>query len=167
MPPMWYVMHSKPCKEEFLWNQLRARAIECFYPCMHLLISNSRARKDRPYFPGYVFIHTDLEKVGLSALRWMPGAAGVVAFGGEPAWVPENLINAIRRRLEQVNMVSDEELTGLKAGDPVVICDGPFEGYQAIFDAHLSSDERVRVLLSLLNKQHLVLELPGSYIVRQ
>jgi transcription antitermination factor NusG len=167
MPPLWYAMRSKPCKEDFLWNQLRAREIECFFPRTRVQTADRRSRKVRPYFPGYVFICADLEQVGLSALQWMPGAAGLVAFGGQPAWVPENLINAIRRRVGEIEAAGGETLAGLKYGDPVVIREGPFAGYQAIFDARLSGDDRVRVLLSLLSRQQLPLELPGAYIAPQ
>jgi len=167
MSALWYAMRSKPCKEDLLWKQLRAREIECFYPRTRVRSADPRSRKIRPYFPGYVFICADLEQIGLSALQWMPGAAGLVAFGGQPAWVPENLINAIRRRVEQIDAAGGETLAGLQRGDPVVIREGPFAGYQAIFDARLSGDERVRVLLSLLSRQQLPLELPGAYIARQ
>lgn len=167
MSSLWYAMRSKPCKEDFLWQQLRARDIECFYPRIQVRSASSRRRKSRPYFPGYVFIRTDLERVGLSTLHWMPGAAGVVAFGGQPAWVPENLINAIRRRVDRLNAAGGEFLSGLQPGDPVVIREGPFAGYRAIFDARLSGEERVRVLLSLLDRPQLPLELPGTFIARQ
>jgi len=36
----------------------------------------------------------------------MPGAARVVTFGGVPATVPEGLIHAIQRRVEEVNVAS-------------------------------------------------------------
>ena len=150
-----------------MWKQLRARQIECFYPRARVRSVNPRARVVRPYFPGYVFICADLEQVGLSALQWMPGGAGLVAFGGQPAWVPENLIHAIRRRVGEIEAAGGETLAGLKHGDPVIIREGPFAGYQAIFDARLSGDDRVRVLLSLLSRQQLPLELPGAYLAPQ
>ena len=119
MPPLWYAMRSKPCKEDFLWQQLRAREIECFYPRTRVRTSNPRSRQVRPYFPGYVFIYTDLEQVGLSTLQWMPGAAGVVSFGGQPAWVPENLINAIRRRVDELNAAGGLALAGVAPMPPL------------------------------------------------
>jgi len=109
----------------------------------------------------------DLEKVGLSTLQWMPGAGGLVAFGGQPASVPENLINAIRKRVDEINMAGGEAREGLKRGDPVVIREGPFAGYEAIFDARVSGDERVRVLLNLLNRPKFPLELSGAYLHRK
>ena len=168
MPALWYAMRSKPCKEDFLWQQLRAREIECFYPRVRVRVRDPRTRKVRPYFPGYLFIHADVEQVGLSTLQWMPGAAGVVCFGGQPAWVPEALIHAIRRKVDGVNLEGARPLRGLQPGDPVVIHEGPFAGYKAIFDARLSGEERVRVLLSLLDRQgQFPLELPGAFIAPQ
>jgi hypothetical protein len=43
----------------------------------------------------------------------------------------------------------------------------PFSSYEAIFDVRLSGDERVRVLLKLLNRQQIPLELPGRQIQRK
>jgi transcriptional antiterminator RfaH len=164
---LWYVLRSKPNKEDFLWGQLQARGIECFYPRTRVQTVNPRARKVRPYFPGYLFIHVDLAETGLSALQWMPGASGLVAFGGQPASVPETMINAIRNRVDQVNVAGGEVLIGLKKGETVTIQSGPFDGYEAIFDTRLSGNDRVRVLLNLINKQQLPVELPSGHIQRK
>jgi hypothetical protein len=46
-----------------------------------------------------------------------------------------------------------------------MISDGPFAGYEAIFDARVPGSERVRVLLQLLNSQRQVpLELTAGQI---
>ena len=56
----------------------------------------------------------------------------------------------------------------LKPGDVVTINFGPFEGYQAIFDARLPGTERVRVLLQLLSNQRKVpIELSAGQIRRK
>ena len=62
MAVSWYVLHSKPRKEEFLAEQLELRKIETFAPCIRVQVVNPRARKVKPYFPGYIFVRTDLEK---------------------------------------------------------------------------------------------------------
>ncbi len=92
---------------------------------------------------------------------------GLVCFGDEPAIVPENLVNAIRKRVEEITEAGGELFEGLKPGDKIVISDGPFAGYEAIFDARLPGSERVRVLLQLLNNQRQVpIELEASNIQR-
>ena len=113
MSTFWYALRSKPRKEETLWRQLRAQNIEVFYPQIRVQPVNPRARKVRPYSPGYMFVYTDLEAVGLSTFQWMPHAIGLVSYGGEPANVPENLINAIRRRVDEINEAGGELFAGL------------------------------------------------------
>jgi len=160
---LWYALRSKPHKESFLWQQMCARKIEVFYPRLKVQPVNPRSRKVRPYFPGYMFVQADLEQLGRSTLQWMPYSLGLVAFDGEPAPVPETLILAIQRRMAQIE-AGGEQLEGLQPGDPVLIRGGPFDGYQALFDARLPGNERVRVLLKLLRVQTKKLELPTGQI---
>ena len=58
-------------------------------------------------------------------------------------------------------------LARIEHGDPVLIREGSFTGYQAIFDVRISGHDRVRVLSSLLNRQQLPLESLGSQIERK
>lgn len=167
MSANWYVLRSKPRKEDFLYGQLRARKIEAYYPKVRVQPVNPRARKSKPYFPGYLFIHIDLEEENLSSLQWMPGTTGLVSFGNEPSWVPEALVNTIQKQVARINAAGGENLAGLTSGDEVIIEDGPFAGYKAIFDLSLPGNERVRVLLQLLEDQNMRLELPASQVKKR
>jgi transcription antitermination factor NusG len=164
---VWYALHSKPRNEELLFEQLSLRKIETFYPRIRVQTVNPRARKVRAYFPGYVFVHVDLDTIGYSTLQWLPGATGLVSFGGEPASVPDGLIGAIRHKVERINGLGGELFDGLKPGDAVVIQAGPFSGYEAIFDEQISGNERVRVLLKLLQKRLVPVELPAGQVERK
>ena len=164
MAVSWYVLHSKPRKEEFLAEQLELRRIEAFAPTIRVQVVNPRARKFRPYFPGYIFVHTDLEKTEMSTLHYAPGATGLIMFGGEPAFVPDGLIQAIKRRVDEINSAGGELFEALKTGQTVVIHDGPFRGYEAIFDHRLPGTERVHVLLKLLRSRQMPIELPVGHV---
>ncbi len=166
MSEQWYALRSKPNKEEALWRELLARSYTVFYPQIHVQPVNPRSRKVRPYFPGYLFINVDLPTIGYSALSWMPYSYGLVSFDAEPAFVPEPLIAALRRHVDAVNAAGGELFDGLKPGETVSIQDGPFAGYEAIFDVRLPGSERVRVLLKLLNRGQMPLELPAGQIKR-
>ena len=167
MPVQWYALRSKPHKENFLWEQLLSRGIETYYSQIRVQPVNPRSRKVRPYFPGYLFMHVDLGLVTQSALRWMPGAVGLVTFDGQPPAVPDALIQAIRRRVDEINASGGEVLDGLNPGDTVTLQAGPFAGYEAIFDARLSGNERVRVLLKMLGGRQMPLEIPAGQIQRK
>ena len=164
MTSTWYVLHSKPNKEEFVYGQLLANRLEAFCPRIRVQPVNPRARKVKPYFPGYVFVQLDLEHEKTSALGWMPGANGLVSFDGCPADVPDSLIHAIRGRVNEINAAGGELMESLRPGEKVVIQDGPFAGYQAIFDSRLSGVDRVRVLLMVLQKRQIPVELSVGQI---
>jgi len=168
MTAFWYALRSKPRKEEVVWKQVRTRGYEVFYPRLRVNPVNPRARKQRPYFPGYMFVNVDIDEVGLSTFQWMPHAMGLVCFGDEPAIVSSNLIHAIRKRVEEIADAGGEVFDGLAQGDVVIIDEGPFAGYEAIFDARLPGSERVRVLLKLINAQRQIpLELDAGKIRKQ
>ena len=167
MAKYWYALHSHPNKEELLWQQLMAREVEVFYPRIPANPVNPRARKIKPYFPGYLFINADLEQAGISTFQWMPYATGLVMFGGEPAGVPEALIYTVRQRVDEITRAGGEVLDEVKPGERVVIQDGPFAGYEAIFDVRLPGKERVRVLLQMLTRRSVPLELSAGQIQKK
>jgi transcriptional antiterminator RfaH len=165
MPSRWYALRSKPNREELLYKQLGLRGIETFYPRIRAKVVNPRARKVKPYFPGYLFVNIDIAQIGITTLQWVPGTTGPVTFGGEPAYVPDNLIQALRKRVEEIDTAGGELLKILKPGDPVLIRGGPFEGYEAIFDSRISGNDRVRVLLQLFQDRCVPLNLHAGQIV--
>ncbi len=160
----WYAIQSKPNKEDALYQQLLSQGIEAFYPRIRVHPVNPRSKKIKPYFPGYLFVQVDLVAVGLSTLQWMPFARGMVTFDQEPAPVPDALIQAVRKRVEQVNASGGEVFDGLHKGDTILIHEGPFAGYEAIFDVRLPGSERVRVLIKLLSQRQVPLELEAGQI---
>jgi transcriptional antiterminator RfaH len=160
----WYVLHSKPNREQFLFTQLQHREIETFYPRLRVEPNNPRARKVRPFFPGYLFVHVDLEQVPLSSLTYIPGAHSVVSFDYHPAVVPDDVIQLIKRNVARINREGKDSHQQLKHGDPVEVKSGPFEGYQAIFDTALKGSDRVRLLIKLLHGQQIRVQVPRGMV---
>jgi transcriptional antiterminator RfaH len=160
----WYAMHSKPNKEEFLCQQLSSKQINHFYPCIQVTPINPRSRKIRPYFPGYLFVHLDLEEAAkMPALQWMPGATGLVSFDGKAAEVPEGLIAALKQHLSEESLVRKQEHI-FKPGDHIKVLNGPFDGYDGFFDTTLSGTERVRILIELVRGYAIKVDLPANSI---
>jgi transcription elongation factor/antiterminator RfaH len=160
----WYVMHSKPQQEALLRERLRIQRIEVFLPSIRVKPVNPRARKVQPFFPGYLFVHVDLEEIPISELRRMPGSIGLICYGGEPAHVGDELIRAIQKQVEELTDSANSYVDRFRPGDLVVINEGPFATYKAMFDRRLSGSDRVRVLLELLQGQKMRLELSGRQL---
>ena len=167
MTTQWYALRSKPRKEDVVWRQTINQGYEVFYPRLKVKPVNPRSRKLVPYFPGYLFVKVDIDLIGISTFQWMPYTVGLVTFGDEPAIVPESLIYAIKHRVSEIIAAGGELFDGLNKGDIVYIEDGPFSGYEAIFDARIPGTERVRVLLQFLNdKRQVPVELKAGQIKR-
>ena len=164
MAMKWYALRSKPRKEDVVWRQVHTLGFEIFYPRIRVQPVNPRSKKLRPYFPGYMFVQADLAEVGLSQFKWLPHSLGLVSFGDEPAIVPDNLIHAIKRRVEEIAEAGGELFDKLKSGDTVLISDGPFEGYEAIFDTRIPGSERVAASEAITGDSPLnrLSALPGS-----
>ena len=167
MSSSWYVIQSHPNKEQLLFKQIELLGFEVFYPKIKVKPVNPRSRKIRPYFPGYMFIKIDPEKIETSTIKWMPHSKGIVAFGGEPSIVPESLIHALKQKVgdseDSVIEIKDE----FNRGTPISIEFGPFEGYEGIFDTKLEGSDRVRILLKMLINQYVPVELEISHIQRK
>jgi len=164
MTAHWYVLRSKPNREEFLEGQLLSRNVEVYFPRLRANPVNPRARKFKAYFPGYLFVRVDLEHNLASILERIPGVANLVKFGGETPDVPEHLLNAIRAKVDAINTAGGIRKAGLRAGTLVKIERGPFEGYEGIVDERIPGKERVRVLLHFLQNRKLALELPAEFV---
>jgi len=160
----WYVLHSKPNKEDFLFSQLRNREIEVYYPRLRVSPVNPRSRKVKPFFPGYLFVHVDLNQTPISSLTYVPGANRVVSFENEPAVIPDTIMKNIQSNVDHVNQNPDLIYNQLNHGDPVTIQGGPFEGYEAIFDTRLEGSERVRLLIKLLRGQQMRVQVPAKMV---
>ncbi len=153
MSTMWYVLHTKPKRENVVCSYLESQDLEVFYPSIRVKPVNPRASTVRPLFPRYMFIHVDLGQMGFSALRWIPNAIGLVLVGDEPASVADHVIRALKHRVTEIENAGGLVLDGLKPGDPVRITRGPLAGYEALFDMRLSGTERVQLLLNLGGRQ--------------
>lgn len=117
------------------------RSCEC-------IVRGRRQVKVQSLFPGYLFIAL-ADDANWAPLRSTRGITRVVGFGGIPMKVDACLIIQLQQRAGQ----APKPL--LQQGDSVRITEGSFAELDAIFMA-MDGDERVILLLNLLNRQQQV-----------
>jgi len=166
MEKFWYVIQSHPNKEQMLFKQLELLDFEVFFPRIRVKPVNPRARKIRPYFPGYLFIRTDPNSIESSALKWIPHSKGIVSFGGEASVVPETLIDVLKLKIGDEDSIFEYK-EEIQSGEPILIEYGPFEGYEGIFDTRLAGSDRARILLKMLSDNYVPVELEISQIQKK
>ena len=116
-----------------------------------------------PLFPGYLFARFDLQTRYFD-IRYLPGVSGFVSAGNDPLVFPVAVIEEIRCRAVEGVIKLQEPVHG--RGDKVQIVQGPFRGFDAIFERYLSGAERVAILLSTIEASGLRLVLAASAIAR-
>ncbi len=145
----WYALYTKPKKEHQVNALLQGRGIETYLPAVRRRVR----RRDRPdrvvYFPCYLFARLDLRLIPRSSITWMPGMRHIVSADNQPTVVADEIVELIRRRLEDAEEVGYGRL---KQGDPVRITSGPLRDLEAVFDQPLSATDRVRILLDVMGR---------------
>jgi len=149
----WYAIQTKPCREFYASSALDSVVgVQTYLPVLHVKPVNPRARKTRPFFPGYLFACADLEQVGLSVLRWTPGVAQVVCCGSRPVAILDHVIEEIRLRVATVQQEDPFGVGRFRHGDHVRIKAGPFEGFEGMFDTRIGAKTRVQILVEFLGR---------------
>ena len=97
-----------------------------------------------PLFPCYLFARLDLQ-INYFEVKYLAGVTGLVSAGADPLVVPEVIISEIRAR--GIDDVVEIREVPFDSGQPVRVVEGPFRGFEAIFERYLSSTERVAILL--------------------
>jgi transcriptional antiterminator RfaH len=153
-PPLaWFVIQTKPKKEEEAKSYLSMKGLEIFNPLMeNFVIRNGTLNKElKPLFPGYMFGKFDLEK-DYALVRWGKGVKKVLGLGGNyPTSVCEEVIEIIKRRTDSNGIV--RKSYHFEANDRIRIKSGPLKDLLGIFERWVSDSERVKVLLNLIGYQ--------------
>ena len=146
----WCALYTKPHKEYVVRGRLTTQGVEVYLPEVRVVTKRRGRRDHKPFFPHYLFARFDPDGELLAKLRWTPGLRRIVSAGGRPVSVPDEVVTALRRRLEDMGEMSETE--PFRKGEVVRIIEGPFEGLEAVFDRRLSPQGRVRVFLELMSR---------------
>jgi transcriptional antiterminator RfaH len=161
----WYLIRTKTGKERWVKDQIAPLAHEVFLPLLKARAPRwgRMAETIGPLFPCYVFARFDL-KQRYFEIKYMAGVRGIVSAGSDPLAVPGSIITEIRRRgIDDIVEIPDKPLG---AGEKVVIMEGPFRGFEAIFERYLSGSERVAILLSAVEATGLRVVLSSAAVAK-
>jgi len=145
----WFVIHTKPRKENRVKTHLEGMEIEALLPLCEdfLYVKGTMRRVLHPFFPNYLFARLDLER-HYYKIKWTRGVNRILGIGNEPVPVSELVIQTLKDRMAMDDTV--KLLDDLKKGDLVQITSGPLKDFIGVFQKGLSSNRRVKVLLNLI-----------------
>lgn len=158
----WYAIHTRHQHEKRVHQNLLGKGFETFLP----LYTTAHQWKDRvkrvslPLFPCYVFLRGPF-RLWLPVLA-TPGIHSVVGFGGQPASIANEEIEAIRRVVE--SPVHAEPHPFLKCGDRVRVTAGPLRGLEGIL---LRKKNWCKLLLSIeMLQRSVAVEIDAALVQR-
>jgi len=156
----WYVVYSKPHKEECAQFHLRLKGLEVFLPRLLLPESSRKSRHIIPLFPNYLFVRMRILEE-YHYVVWSPGVKKLVSFNGNPVPLEEETVAFLMQQADPDGIIKARSC--LKVRQEVQITEGPFQGVVGIIEEPPNAKERVKVLLKLLNREVRV-ELPLRFI---
>jgi transcriptional antiterminator RfaH len=145
----WYAVKCKSRQERVVSANLDRAGIPIFFP----QIKESRKIKQKlvlslePLFPGYLFAKFDVSSE-YRIVKYARGVQGIVSFGVSPAVVDDELIHAIRERLDGL---SANPAKLFSSGQVVKIQSGPLHGMEAIFEKPIPPYQRAVLLLRAIS----------------
>jgi transcriptional antiterminator RfaH len=96
----WYTVFCKPHGEKTAETNLENQGYAVYLP--RLLTSRRRAgkwvKRIEPLFPRYLFLRPRDARQSLAPVRSTLGVTSLVRFGGQPAVVPDVVVDALRAR---------------------------------------------------------------------
>ena len=126
----WHALYTRHQYEKIVAHALSCKGFEVFLPLYRTIHRWKDRRKELllPLFPSYVFIQGGFDR--MLNIFTTPGVHSFVSWGGRPAEIPQEEIDAVRRLVQ--SPLRYEPHPFLKCGDWVRIKSGPLDGIQGI-----------------------------------
>ena len=153
----WYAVFCKPRQELIAQENLERQGFKVYLPRI-------RSRQNRrgqwfdtveALFPRYLFICIEPLRQSTDSVRSTRGAVGIVRFGGQPAVVPETVIDALLRCEDTGSGLFQDDRARFSPGEPIRLIGGPIVDVEGIF-VQQDGANRVIVLMELLGKANKV-----------
>ena len=157
----WYVVYSKPHKESSAKFHIGTKGLEVFFPRLSLPRNTKRADRVIPLFPNYLFVRLNIESEEYGYVSWSPGVNRIVGFNGYPTPIDDEVLSFLQSRSDAEGIIQAE--SSLRRGQKVRITGGPLSGLLGIIREPPNAKGRVKVLLTILNRDAAV-DLPIDFV---
>jgi len=153
----WYAVCCKPRQEAVAEENLLRQGFQVYLPRIRMRQRRRGQWLDavEVLFPRYIFIRVDPQRRSTATVRSTRGVLGLVRFGGQPAVVPDEVMQALLRREDAASGLHQDRRPLFRSGEAVKLVDGPLSGMEAVFTQQ-DGEQRVILLLELLGKANRV-----------
>jgi len=107
--------------------------------------------KNKIFFPGYMLVEMELNKVTQHLITNTPGVTNFVGPKNQPVPLQED---EVRRTLGRVDERQGEEVFDIPfhEGDPVKVIDGPFTDFAGVVEEVIREKKKLKVMVSIFGR---------------
>jgi transcriptional antiterminator RfaH len=147
---MWYVVYTKPGREDSVAFLLKNAGIEVLNPKLRSkkYRHNRYADVIEPLFPCYLFAHFDVDEYA-HLITYTRGVRYIVGKRS-PVEIHDSIIGTIKERMgdDNIIIVSPQKF---EKGEKVCVREGPLKNLCGIFEREVKGPERVMILLNTIH----------------
>jgi len=148
----WWLCQTQPRQEFMAAAHLARQKYQCLVPHVMKVVRHARttSERQRPLFPGYVFVSAEGGFVGARSINGTRGVSRLVAFDAHgPAVVPPSVIRDFLSKCDESGLIIKPP--SVEIGDHVNAISGPLAGIVARVIG-LPERDRVQVLLEMMGQ---------------
>ena len=148
----WYAIHTRSHFEQKVFDGMSGKSVEVFLPKIQVMSRRKDRRKKImiPLLPGYVFVRFEMEPEVYWEIIKTVGVVRMIGFMGKPVSAKDEEINALMILNGTDRTVHNQSF--MKAGDRVMIMEGPLKGLVGFYLRHKGQSEKVVVSVELLQR---------------
>ncbi|MEC9310105.1 MAG: transcription termination/antitermination NusG family protein [Chloroflexota bacterium] len=146
----WHVVRTAPRSERLAAQELCANGFESF--CPRIIIGSHNNSSFYPLFPGYIFARRVSSSANIHPIYMLPHVYGWVSFNGTAPTVPENIIEELKTRVENIN--SDGGLWHkYEIGDLVRVTVCGVDTVGTVVTSPKTREKPIEILLDFMGRQ--------------
>ena len=148
----WYAVRTRSNYEFKVSYLLNKKSINAFYPTV-LKWSRRKDRKikvARPLFPGYLFVECPASARDWLEIKKIEGVVNLLGTKGSPLPIPAEQIENVKKIVD--SGIDPLPHPFLKAGERVVVVDGPLRGAIGIFERFNDKKGTLVISVDLLGR---------------
>ncbi|PKN62581.1 MAG: transcriptional antiterminator [Deltaproteobacteria bacterium HGW-Deltaproteobacteria-15] len=151
-PGNWYAIHTRSHFEQKVFDGISGKSVEVFLPKIQVMSRRKDRRKKImiPLLPGYVFVRFEMDPEVYWEIIKTVGVVRMIGFMGKPVSAKDEEINALMILNGTDRTVHNQSF--MKAGDRVMIMEGPLKGLVGFYLRHKGQSEKVVVSVELLQR---------------
>ncbi|MBI1316769.1 transcription termination/antitermination factor NusG [bacterium] len=117
--------------------------------------NGKKVSKERPYFPGYIYIEALLTGEVMHVIQDVPGVIGFLSDrkGGEPMPLRHAEVNRILGKVDELMETGEQIAIPFTVGETVKVIDGAFNGFSGTIEKINEEKRKVEVMVRIFGRK--------------